>query len=63
MIKWMGRLLCSLGSHRILHVGTFLVGRGSIEMGYHMECSRCGCVLDYHGNCLEKQENTASSRS
>jgi hypothetical protein len=56
---FVGPLLCALGFHRQLHVGTTRIGSGSISFGMHVECSRCGVPLDYRGIPIEKKPDNA----
>lgn len=56
---FVGTLLCSLGFHRELHVGTTRIGHGTIALGVHVECSRCGVPLDHHGRPIEKKADKA----
>jgi hypothetical protein len=48
-IKWIGRILCSFGYHRMVHYGGFHIGGGHIREIAGRECSRCGSELDWLG--------------
>lgn len=45
-----GKLLCWLNFHRMLHVGGFHIGGGEIREIAYIECSRCKAKLDWLGN-------------
>lgn len=55
-----GRFLCWLGFHGMLHVDTLHVGHGEHRMEFHLECKRCGVPLDYKGDPIEKSKDSAT---
>lgn len=52
-----GKILCWLNCHRMVHVDCWHVGNGGIREECYRECSRCKARLDWFGNEIEEKRN------
>jgi hypothetical protein len=51
-----GRILCAMGFHRMLHVGGWRIDHGSMTGIDRVECSRCHAPLDWLGRKFQERQ-------